>query len=695
MKLIDRTLEKVAEKLAPHLPAHLKAFMPGPGGIGHVDRSYTNEAGALPSLETAFAMDPYVFRALSVIGDTMADVPLKFYREKIAKDGTVEREGVFDHPLVDLFWSPGPRQSGFNLIRDAATHIPLSGEFMWFIENGSTGKSLMGEIQRIQTIRPRHIRNVKVSSASVVSGYTVSQSGVETTFDPEFFVHGKNFNPKSDTRGLSAIEVLQSAVLMSYYMDMHNRNFFRNGASPGFALTTPHGMTDPARKALQEDWDKGHKGVDKAHKTAILEGGVTPVPLSIGAREGEFLGLFNVSRDQKLTALGCPPVIAGVFEQANYANTNAQKLILYQHTIMPIGRLITDAINTQLIATWFIGDPGLYCEFDYSDIDVLQGDRLIAAQIRKSDVDAGIITPNEARLELSLEPIEDQGADDLRTGGGGMGGFLSTPSPQVRKAAIPPTRLDQWKARDADFRRGERALEKVVAQFFEDQGDRVVTALDALDILSGNVVSTVRALDADDLFMIFDDAKEDQLVLEAIMPTIIDIMIQAGNGALASVDSGVEFAVADPRVQAYLAQHELKVAGINRFTEKKLRALLVDATANVQSVSQTSKQIRGMFTQFSKVRADTIARTEVVGANNAAALEGYRQSGVVKKKQWLTAPGADTPRHEDYAGLEGQEVELDGMFDVGGWAMTGPGVDGPAEEVINCRCTVLPVLDDE
>jgi len=453
-------------------------------------------------------------------------------------------------------------------------------------------------------------------------------------------------------------------------------------------------MTAEAQKAMQDDWNKGHRGLDRAHKTAVLMGGVTPVPMSIGAKEGEFIGLFNVSRDQKLTALGVPPVIAGIFEYANYANSTQQMLIFYQHTIKPLGRLIADTINTQLLPIWYRNDPGLYVEFDYSAVDVLQEDRESKARIDQIYVQSGIKTPNEVRLDLSLPPVD--GGDEIRgpSGGGAFGGLLSIRPPVIGKAPLLPTRADQWKARNADFIASERKLEKALAKFFLDQGDRVVTALDAIALLAGHIPDNVRALSADDLFAVFDGSAEDEFIIDAIMPVIMDIMIQAGTNALDSVGSSVAFNVADPRVAEYLRTKKLRVAGLNRITEKKLRDILVDASVETQSVSETSRQISGMFSEMSRTRADTIARTEVVGANNAAAISGYEQSGVVRAKEWLTSPGAEYPRHEDYVGLDGQIVPLDSMFDVGGWPMPGPGIDGPAEEVVNCRCTVLPVLED-
>jgi hypothetical protein len=58
-------------------------------------------------------------------------------------------------------------------------------------------------------------------------------------------------------------------------------------------------------------------------------------------------------------------------------------------------------------------------------------------------------------------------------------------------------------------------------------------------------------------------------------------------------------------------------------------------------------------------------------------------------KVWLTAPGAEHPRHEEYDDLDEQTVPLDGWFNVGGYDLEYPGDQGgPPEETVNCRCTL-------
>jgi uncharacterized protein with gpF-like domain len=102
-------------------------------------------------------------------------------------------------------------------------------------------------------------------------------------------------------------------------------------------------------------------------------------------------------------------------------------------------------------------------------------------------------------------------------------------------------------------------------------------------------------------------------------------------------------------------------------------------------------------------RSRTIARTEAIGALNAAAYAGAHahaaQQGITGMQSiWLATmagPAAlrTRPTHRE---ADGQRVNLGEPFTVGGFPLLYPGdPSGPPQEVINCRCTPLFVTADE
>lgn len=95
-------------------------------------------------------------------------------------------------------------------------------------------------------------------------------------------------------------------------------------------------------------------------------------------------------------------------------------------------------------------------------------------------------------------------------------------------------------------------------------------------------------------------------------------------------------------------------------------------------------------------RAVTVARTETMGAVNAglwraAQIDADTRGDVAPFKVWLATDDNRTrPTHRS---ADGQRTLLTEPFVVGGARLLFPGDPrGPADEVINCRCVILPVV---
>lgn len=103
-----------------------------------------------------------------------------------------------------------------------------------------------------------------------------------------------------------------------------------------------------------------------------------------------------------------------------------------------------------------------------------------------------------------------------------------------------------------------------------------------------------------------------------------------------------------------------------------------------QSTGALADSIEGDFA-FSGNRAEMIARTEVAAADVAGTMHGYRETGIVHGKRWLTAK--DEKVSAQCAACESQgAIAFDAKF------VTGR--DAPPNHP-NCRCDILPVFADE
>jgi SPP1 gp7 family putative phage head morphogenesis protein len=122
------------------------------------------------------------------------------------------------------------------------------------------------------------------------------------------------------------------------------------------------------------------------------------------------------------------------------------------------------------------------------------------------------------------------------------------------------------------------------------------------------------------------------------------------------------------------------------------QAMIFEIVQDVDTVEELSGAIDDIYAVMKGSRTDTIARTEVLAASNFAAFAVYDDANI-PYKGWVAILDAKT--RDSHASAHGQRVPMDMPFDVGGTPMMYPGdPSAPANEVINCRCTLLPETSD-
>jgi SPP1 gp7 family putative phage head morphogenesis protein len=190
-----------------------------------------------------------------------------------------------------------------------------------------------------------------------------------------------------------------------------------------------------------------------------------------------------------------------------------------------------------------------------------------------------------------------------------------------------------------------------------------------------------------------------------VEPIMDEIAKEQAYAALAQVGIDVEArpevrAIVDARAIAYARDRSAALVGMRR---NELGGFVPNPNAEWQIADSTRDFMRAdvetaiaegwsndrlatAFAEsygFSKDRAMTIARTETNFAASQGALEGYKASGVVEGKLWLTAED-DLVSEECEANADAGVIGLDEDF---------PSGDDAPPVHPNCRCAIAPVVD--
>ncbi|GAB2539929.1 phage minor head protein [Rufibacter soli] len=131
-----------------------------------------------------------------------------------------------------------------------------------------------------------------------------------------------------------------------------------------------------------------------------------------------------------------------------------------------------------------------------------------------------------------------------------------------------------------------------------------------------------------------------------------------------------------------------RIVNITETTLKKVRNVLEKAAGDGLSIPNTVKLMKDEFEVINAQRATVIARTEIISSSNQGSLLGAQSTGLSLNKVWLATRGNRT--RPDHASADGQMVDLDKPFKVGGEELQYPGdPQGSAAQVIQCRCTQI------
>jgi HK97 family phage portal protein len=178
-------------------------------------------------------------------------------------------------------------------------------------------------------------------------------------------------------------------------------NFFKNGAVPGLVLKTPNTLSEKIKERMIQSWNVRYRPDNGGRRPMILDGGLEVDSITdVNFKDLDFQSSIEDNEKVILKALGIPPIL---LDGGNNANIRPNHRLYYLETILPIVRKINYAFERFF---------GFQLREDVTNIPALQPELRDQASYYQTLVNAGILTPNEARVKLGKEPME--GYDDLR-----------------------------------------------------------------------------------------------------------------------------------------------------------------------------------------------------------------------------------------------------------------------------------------
>ena len=344
------------------------------GGIGRLPPPASRNFA--PYVE-AYADKPWVYACVSVVseGVSSTDFLLK----------NAAGEIIQKHPALDLLYRPNPFMTGRALRQWVSASLELTGN-AYILKDAPRADGSPRELYPLLSHMVEIVPGT--TAAAPVQGYKYRVSGRTAYYKADDVIHIKYFNPFDFFYGLSPLAAARGAADGYESAENYNRAFFENSATLSGILSTDGKLDDVSRNRIIKGWTEKYTSAAKAHKVALLEGGLRWQSIGMSQRDMDFIGGLKVNRETILSIFHVPPALVGLFDHAPQFNTREQQRIFYQICVLPKLTLILEAL-TEFLLPEFDGKTELYFAPDISALSVLKDDEVTRAQAAKLYLDMG------------------------------------------------------------------------------------------------------------------------------------------------------------------------------------------------------------------------------------------------------------------------------------------------------------------
>lgn len=283
------------------------------------------------------------------------------------------------------------------------------GQFVetWMISKLSTGNAYVlketntrGDVVALYVLDPSRCRPLVSTTGEVF--YDLSDdplSGILAgqVIPADAMIHDRFNCIYHPLLGMSPIMASGLAAMQGNAIQNNAANLFKNASMPSGVLTAPGAISDETASRLKRGWEENFNGKNFG-KVAILGDGLKFDMMSMKATDAQMIEQLKWTADVVCSTFHVPPYKIGVGQQPTYNNVQALNVEYYSQCLQ---RLIEDMESCLDAGLGFGERDGV--ETDLSGL--LRMDSSTRITSLKDAVAAGVMAPNEARLELDLPPV--------------------------------------------------------------------------------------------------------------------------------------------------------------------------------------------------------------------------------------------------------------------------------------------------
>lgn len=366
-----------------------------------------------------------VYTCIRIKAESLGQLPVRLYRHVGSR-----KEKITSGREFKIFTQrPNAYQTWQDLIEQYVAALEIQGNFYAEVK-----RNRFGNVFEIVPFRYQNNVSVEMNHMGQVY-YTYSTNDgkgrvIKKTYAPNDILHVKLFSTDG-YRGLSPITQTARAIGIAISGESTAASMFEKGGKPAGVLQTDEVFDDDddSIQRLRDQWQELYGGPDNSGKIAVLESGLKFQSVSMSAVDSQLLEQRKFTREQISSIFRVPLHMLQAASGMKYASVEGNNKSFYKDALMPIAIKLQHAVNEILPENHTI---------ELDEKEFVRGDRETQVKTVKEMVTAGLMSVNEGRDELGLEPVEGGDVFAVQTNNLTFGRYDELPSVQEQMAAKQP-----------------------------------------------------------------------------------------------------------------------------------------------------------------------------------------------------------------------------------------------------------------
>jgi HK97 family phage portal protein len=333
-----------------------------------------------------------VFACMTLIASDISKMPLRLVK--------LDSNGVWtettDAAVSPVLRKPNPYQNRIQFFEN------------WLLCKLSTGNAYIlkqrgnrNEVVAMHVLDPHRVQVYVADSGDVF--YKVQDDDLAGLQEPVYIPASEIIHDRFNCLyhpliGMSPIAANGLSAMQGISIQNNATNLFKNGSMPGGILTAPGRISEAAAAEMKAAWESNFGGA-KFGKVAVLGDGLKYEQMAINAVDSQLIEQLKWTAEVVCSTFHVPPYKIGVGAMPSYNNVQALNI---EYMSQGLQRLIEDA--ELCLDEGFGLSIGTGVEFNVKSL--LRMDSVTQMNVIKEAIGSGIMSPNEGRRELDLQPVK-------------------------------------------------------------------------------------------------------------------------------------------------------------------------------------------------------------------------------------------------------------------------------------------------